>query len=207
MALPGLPVLGAPFHPGNLDSAESFAMPMARRFRSRLKIWNGLAYLCGSSGSKDCGILFDSRLKLCVHPFGSGTGALSRVFRSCSAFWTADLPAQTTNLFWQQQNIYQIITDRFFDGDPSNNNADGNYSATGTDLGAWRRFQGHRAKARLHQGAGSDGHLDFAGGAQRPRPVSRLCRARFLQGGPALGQPCGFAAFYRGGARTGTARH
>jgi glycosidase len=34
-------------------------------------------------------------------------------------------PAQPE--FWQGQNIYQIITDRFFDGDPSNNNADGNY--------------------------------------------------------------------------------
>ena len=29
----------------------------------------------------------------------------------------ADLPAQTTNLFWQTQSIYQIITDRFYDGD------------------------------------------------------------------------------------------
>ncbi|HXX42804.1 MAG TPA: alpha-amylase family glycosyl hydrolase [Chthoniobacterales bacterium] len=29
--------------------------------------------------------------------------------------------------YWQSQNIYQIITDRFFDGDPSNNNADGTY--------------------------------------------------------------------------------
>jgi glycosidase len=30
--------------------------------------------------------------------------------------------------YWQSQNIYQIITDRFFDGDSSNNNADGNYN-------------------------------------------------------------------------------
>jgi glycosidase len=29
---------------------------------------------------------------------------------------------------WQDQSIYQIITDRFFDGDQSNNNADGNYN-------------------------------------------------------------------------------
>jgi glycosidase len=41
-------------------------------------------------------------------------------------------PAQSaSNAFWQAQNIYQIVTDRFFDGDPSNNNADGNYSPTG----------------------------------------------------------------------------
>ncbi len=28
-----------------------------------------------------------------------------------------------TNDFWEKQSIYQIITDRFYDGDPSNNNA------------------------------------------------------------------------------------
>jgi alpha-amylase len=33
-----------------------------------------------------------------------------------------------SNDFWQAQSIYQILTDRFFDGDTSNNNADGNYS-------------------------------------------------------------------------------
>jgi glycosidase len=32
---------------------------------------------------------------------------------------------------WQRQSIYQIITDRFFDGDPSNDNADGNYDPAG----------------------------------------------------------------------------
>jgi len=42
------------------------------------------------------------------------------------------LPAQTApNLLWQRQSIYQIITDRFFDGDPANNNADGNYDPAG----------------------------------------------------------------------------
>src|SRR5580698_850940 len=41
-------------------------------------------------------------------------------------------PAQAAdNQFWQRQNIYQLITDRFYDGDPSNNNADGNYDPTG----------------------------------------------------------------------------
>jgi alpha-amylase len=33
--------------------------------------------------------------------------------------------------FWQGQSIYQIITDRFYDGDPSNNNADGNFDPAG----------------------------------------------------------------------------
>ena len=35
------------------------------------------------------------------------------------------------NAFWQRQSIYQIITDRFYDGDPSNDNADGNYDPAG----------------------------------------------------------------------------
>ena len=37
---------------------------------------------------------------------------------------------QATSNFWQNQNIYQIVTDRFFNGDPSNDNADGNFNAT-----------------------------------------------------------------------------
>jgi hypothetical protein len=32
------------------------------------------------------------------------------------------------NSFWQTQNIYQIITDRFYDGDTANDNAEGTYS-------------------------------------------------------------------------------
>ena len=35
--------------------------------------------------------------------------------------------AQSNN-FWRAQSIYQVMTDRFFDGDASNNNADGNYN-------------------------------------------------------------------------------
>ena len=37
-----------------------------------------------------------------------------------------------SNSFWQAQSIYQVITDRYCDGDPANNNADGNYNPTGT---------------------------------------------------------------------------
>jgi glycosidase len=33
-----------------------------------------------------------------------------------------------SNEFWQGQSIYQIITDRFFNGDTSNDNAEGNYN-------------------------------------------------------------------------------
>jgi glycosidase len=36
-----------------------------------------------------------------------------------------------SNEYWQAQSIYQIITDRFFDGDASNNNAEGNYNPSG----------------------------------------------------------------------------
>jgi glycosidase len=39
-------------------------------------------------------------------------------------------PAAPSDL-WQTQSIYQIITDRFFDGDPSNNNAEGTYDPSG----------------------------------------------------------------------------
>ena len=35
-----------------------------------------------------------------------------------------------TNAIWRG-GIYQIVTDRFYDGDPSNNNADGNYDPSG----------------------------------------------------------------------------
>jgi alpha-amylase len=40
----------------------------------------------------------------------------------------ADSYAQTTNVFWQAQSIYQLITDRFYDGNPSNDNAEGTYA-------------------------------------------------------------------------------
>ncbi len=35
-----------------------------------------------------------------------------------------------TPSYWQGQNIYQIITDRFFDGDASNNNLEGTFNAS-----------------------------------------------------------------------------
>ena len=38
-----------------------------------------------------------------------------------------NLPAQSNDL-WRAQSIYQIITDRFYDGNPSNNNAEGTYA-------------------------------------------------------------------------------
>ncbi|MEO7299157.1 MAG: alpha-amylase family glycosyl hydrolase, partial [Verrucomicrobiota bacterium] len=37
--------------------------------------------------------------------------------------------AEADPTFWQGQSIYQIFTDRFFDGNTSNNNASGSYNA------------------------------------------------------------------------------
>src|ERR1700739_2758366 len=37
-------------------------------------------------------------------------------------------PAQSSNSFWQGQSIYQIVTDRFYDGNTNNDNAEGTYA-------------------------------------------------------------------------------
>lgn len=48
------------------------------------------------------------------------------------SFLAAPTNAQSiSNDLWQAQSIYQIVTDRFYDGDPSNNNADGNCDPAG----------------------------------------------------------------------------
>ncbi len=51
----------------------------------------------------------------------------------CCLIWLLLQPsAQSADgQLWQRQNIYQIITDRFWNGDPSNDNADGNYDPGG----------------------------------------------------------------------------
>ncbi|HTR41676.1 MAG TPA: alpha-amylase family glycosyl hydrolase [Pseudomonadales bacterium] len=36
--------------------------------------------------------------------------------------------AQTSNSYWQAQSIYQIVTDRFYDGNTNNNNVEGTYA-------------------------------------------------------------------------------
>ncbi len=48
--------------------------------------------------------------------------------------------------YWQGQNIYQILTDRFFDGDSSNNNADGNFSASASKAVHGGDFKGIEQK-------------------------------------------------------------
>ncbi len=47
-------------------------------------------------------------------------------------FATATAGAQSDTHFWQRQNIYQIFTDRFFDGNSANNNASGSYNVGGS---------------------------------------------------------------------------
>ena len=50
---------------------------------------------------------------------------------ACIFFQLQAEAATFSNDVWQAQSIYQIITDRFYDGDPSNNNADGNFDPAG----------------------------------------------------------------------------
>lgn len=62
------------------------------------------------------------------------TARLAGVLIFCAVwFCCADSAfAQTApNSFWQTQNIYQIITDRFYDGDTNNDNAEGTYAPSG----------------------------------------------------------------------------
>ena len=92
--------------------------------------------------------------------------------------WTMPVFAQSvSNSFWQAQSIYQIITDRFFDGDTSNNNADGNYSATGTTSVHGGDFKGIEQKLDYIKALGAtaiwispvvlNGHGQFHGYAAR----------------------------------------
>ena len=66
-----------------------------------------------------------------------GPGAHRPLGRGCALVLAASLVALSTqaqsvsNAFWQAQNIYQVITDRFYDGDSSNNNAEGTYDPAG----------------------------------------------------------------------------
>ena len=92
----------------------------------------------------------------------------------------AGLPAgaqSASNGFWQAQSIYQVITDRFFDGDSSNNNADGNYSASGTTSVHGGDFKGLEQKLDYIKALGAtaiwispvvlNGHGEFHGYAAR----------------------------------------
>jgi len=93
-------------------------------------------------------------------------------------YWSMPVSAQSvSNSFWQAQSIYQIVTDRFFDGDTSNNNADGNYSATGTTSVHGGDFKGIEQKLDYIKALGAtaiwispivlNGHGQFHGYAAR----------------------------------------
>src|ERR1039458_3614762 len=54
------------------------------------------------------------------------------IFAAASFCWATLVSAQSVpNRFWQAQSIYQIITDRFYDGDTNNENAEGTYAPSG----------------------------------------------------------------------------
>ena len=101
-------------------------------------------------------------------------------------FWVAvaiavfSIPATAQNAddsFWQQQSIYQIMTDRFFDGDPSNNNADGNYNPANSGSVHGGDFKGVEQKLDYIKALGAtaiwispivvNGHGQFYGYAGR----------------------------------------
>jgi glycosidase len=54
--------------------------------------------------------------------------------------------AAPSNVVWQAQNIYQIFTDRFFDGDAANNNASSSYNAGAGDRVHGGDFKGVEQK-------------------------------------------------------------
>ncbi len=53
-------------------------------------------------------------------------------FYVATIFLPTPARGQQTPEFWQSQSIYQVVTDRFFDGDAANNNAEGNYNPSGS---------------------------------------------------------------------------
>jgi alpha-amylase len=79
--------------------------------------------------------------------------------------------------FWQGQSIYQIITDRFFDGDASNNNAEGNYNPANSGSVHGGDFRGIEQKLDYIKALGAtaiwispvvlNGHGQFHGYAGR----------------------------------------
>jgi glycosidase len=106
------------------------------------------------------------------------TGRTVVLCLALTLFFPARSPAQSaSNSFWQAQSIYQIVTDRFFDGDAANNNADGNYSATGSGNVHGGDFKGVEQKLDYIKALGAtaiwispvvlNGHGQFHGYAGR----------------------------------------
>jgi alpha-amylase len=106
------------------------------------------------------------------------TGVAAASFFFATAFVSTPAAAQSaSNGFWQAQSIYQIITDRFFDGDPSNNNAEGNYSPANSGSVHGGDFKGIEQKLDYIKALGAtaiwispivlNGHGQFHGYAGR----------------------------------------
>jgi glycosidase len=104
------------------------------------------------------------------------------VTRCVLLFWliASGLPVtaqNASNAFWQSQSIYQVVTDRYYDGDASNNNVDGNYSPAGTTSVHGGDFKGLEQKLNYIKALGAtaiwispvvlNGHGQFHGYAGR----------------------------------------
>lgn len=90
--------------------------------------------------ASQCPVALTERLPLQMRPvFSAGRRRCPWALLWAAGFWAGYFHflacglAQPVagNELWQRQSIYQIITDRFFDGDPTNDNADGNYDPAG----------------------------------------------------------------------------
>jgi alpha-amylase len=64
-----------------------------------------------------------------IHSRRARESALARflLIPAMFALFAGNLPAQSSNTYWQAQSIYQIVTDRFYDGNTNNDNAEGTY--------------------------------------------------------------------------------
>ena len=104
-------------------------------------------------------------------------GAAAASFFVATTFLPAPAYAQQNLAFWQGQSIYQIVTDRFFDGDSSNNNAEGNYSPANSGSVHGGDFKGIEQKLDYIKALGAtaiwispvmlNGHGQFHGYAAR----------------------------------------
>jgi glycosidase len=104
-------------------------------------------------------------------------GVAAAGFFVATTFLPTPVRAQRTSEFWQAQSIYQIITDRFFDGDPSNNNLEGNYSPANSGSVHGGDFKGIEQKLDYIKALGAtaiwispvvlNGHGQFHGYAAR----------------------------------------
>lgn len=104
-------------------------------------------------------------------------GAVAASVLLATTFVPSPACAQQDPGFWQGQSIYQIITDRFFDGDSSNNNAEGNYNPSDSGSVHGGDFKGIEQKLDYIKALGAtaiwispvvlNGHGQFHGYAGR----------------------------------------